>query len=342
MDLETLRVFVATYRSLSFSKVARARSLDPSTVSRLIGSLESELGVRLFQRTTRGLAPTEAGSAYFERVAPALEELESAAEAAGDATGAISGTLRITAAITFSEMSLVPLLPAFTARYPKVTVELVLTNAVLDLIGERIDVALRLGRLSDSSHVSQKLFDLDYVACASPRYLAEHGAPERPEELTRHACLIYAEQSAETRWRFKQSGRIVEVPVAGRVYANHGTLLRDCAKSGMGVVLLPYSYVARELRNGELVELFPGLEMTPGEFGGAIWIVYPTRAYVPGRVRVFVDFLRATLTGCERPVRATERNGHAGKDGQAGERLTWSQALAQGDGGRDGGDDGHE
>lgn len=314
MDLETLRVFIDTFRSRSFSKVARDRNLDPSTVSRLIASLENELGVRLFQRTTRGLAPTEAASAYFERVAPALEELDSAAAAAGEATGAISGTLRITAAITFSEMSLVPLLPAFTARYPKVTVELVLTNAVLDLVGERIDLALRLGRLSDSSHVSQKLFDLDYVACASPRYLAERGVPARPEELTQHDCLIYAERSEGTRWRFRQSGRIVEVPVRGQMCVNHGTVLRDCATSGMGVILLPYSYVARELRNGELVELFPDLEMTPGEFGGAVWIVYPTRAYVPGRVRVFVDFLKATLTGCERSVRARQRNEDGGKD----------------------------
>jgi DNA-binding transcriptional LysR family regulator len=179
MDITTLSIFVEVMRRGSFAAVAKDRNVDPSSISRLIASLEEELGIRLFQRSTRQLTATEGGRVYFEKVEPLVEELEHARLAARDVSVGPSGTLRISTTVAFGQICLVPLLPDFRNSYPGLALELVLTDSNLDLIGERIDVAIRLGPRLDLGYVGAKLFSTRYRVCASPAYVARQGRPSR-------------------------------------------------------------------------------------------------------------------------------------------------------------------
>ena len=289
MEIATLRTFVEVVRRGSFAAVARDRNVDPSSISRTIAGLEGELGVRLFQRTTRQLSPTASGVAYYERVEPMIVELEQAALKATDSGETPRGTLRITSAVGFAEANLVPLLPAFAARYP----ELVLTDRFLDLVEDRLDVAIRLGRLTESSLVANRLCEIGFVTAASPDYLRRHGRPRNPTELERHQCLRYPIAGYGATWRFRDpAGAVTEVPVRGRVAATNVVALGRCAASGMGIVLLPRWTIAELLRTGELVDVFPGIDATHSEFDAAAWLVYPSRRYLPLKVRVFADYMK--------------------------------------------------
>jgi DNA-binding transcriptional LysR family regulator len=293
MDTEAIRVFVEVMRSGSFAAVARARNVDPSSISRVIAGLEDDLKVRLFQRTTRSLSPTDAARAYFERVEALVEQLDQAAQEATDSGDTPRGTVRVTVIEGFAQVALVPLLPEFFERYPEVTVELMLASGFLDLVEERADMAIRLGKLHESSHIAHRILDFNYTACASPAYLKRRGRPSRPEELAEHECLYYPYQGRGSCWRFRcHDGVIVEVSVRGRVVANGGLVLRGCALRGMGVPILPRWMIGDDLAAGRLVELFPEWDATATEFDLGGWVLYPSRAYLPRRVRVLSDFLR--------------------------------------------------
>ena len=293
MEIDTLRTFVEVMQRGSFAAVARERNVDPSSVSRTVATLESQLGVRLFQRTTRHLTPTEAALAYFDQVEPLVAQLERAALMAGDSGDTPRGTLRITAAVTFAQVNVIPLLPEFAKRYPELSFELLLTDKFLDLVEERVDLALRLGRLTESSLIAHRLCDMVYVAAASPEYLRRRGQPKAPPELEHHECLRYPVAGYGPRWRFRAAGGVVtEVPVHGRVVATNGVALRQCAVAGMGVLMLPRWNIAEELRSGTLVELFPDYQATASEFDNAAWMLYPSRSYLPLKVRLFADFLK--------------------------------------------------
>lgn len=293
MDLDTLGTFIDVMRRGSFAAVARDRNVDPSSVSRTIAGLEQNLGVRLFNRTTRQLSPTEAALAYFDRLEPLIDEFLRATQMASDSTQAPHGTLRITAPVSFAQVNLVPLLPEFARRYPDLDFDLVLSDRFLDLVEERIDLALRLGHLSESSLIAHRLCDMVNVVCASPEYLRRKGRPKAPAELARHECLHYPMQGYGPRWRFRQGdGAILDVLIRGRVLASSGMALRQCAVAGMGVLMLPRWNVAEELRRGALVDLFPEHQVTASEFGLGAWLLYPSRSYLPLKVRAFADFLK--------------------------------------------------
>ena len=293
MEIETLRTYVEVMRLRSVTAVARTQNVDPSSVSRTIASLEDALGVRLFHRTTRHLSPTEAALAYFDRVEPMITELEGAALVAADSGETPRGLLRITAAVSFAQVNLVPVLPEFGRRYPELRFELVLTDKLVDLVEERIDVAVRLGRLSESSLIAHRLCDMVYVVCASPEYLRRRGRPKTPEDLEKHECLRYPVAGYPARWKFcRGDGDVFEVPISGRVVATNGIALAQCAAAGMGISMLPRWNIAAELRSGALVELFPDFRATGSEFDLAAWILYPSRSYLPLKVRVFADFLK--------------------------------------------------
>jgi DNA-binding transcriptional LysR family regulator len=293
MEIDTLRTFVEVMQRGSFAAVARERNVDPSSVSRTIATLEAQLGVRLFQRTTRHLTATEAALAYFDQVEPLVSQLERAALMASDSGDTPRGTLRVTAAVTFAQVNVIPLLPEFAKRYPELSFELLLTDKFLDLVEERVDLALRLGRLTESSLIAHRLCDMVYVAAASPEYLRRRGLPKTPSELEHHECLRYPVAGYGPRWRFRAAGGVVtEVPVHGRVVATNGVALRQCAVAGMGVLMLPRWNIAEELRSGALVELFPDYQATASEFDNAAWMLYPSRSYLPLKVRLFADFLK--------------------------------------------------
>ena len=296
MNISVLQLFVEVMKQGSFAAVACDRNVDPSSVSRAISGLESELGVRLFQRTTRQLSPTEAGTTYFERMEPLLEELQQAIDVTTDVSRQPKGTLRVTASVSFGQHCIVPLLPKFQARYPDLTVDLLLTDAVVDLLAERIDVAVRLGILADSTLMAQRLMPTHYVVCASSEYLKRAGQLQHPQDLAHHNCLRFPLAGFRTRWLFKDKhGQLSEVPVAGKAVISNAIALQQCAIAGMGVALLPNWLVDADQQAGILVNVFPDYDVTATDFNTAAWLVYPSRAYVPAKVRGFVDFLKQSI-----------------------------------------------
>lgn len=296
MELSTLHTFAEVVRQGSFAAVARDRNIDPSSVSRAIASLEKELGVRLFQRTTRQLAPTEAGRLYYEQIEPLLAQMTQANLSVTEVSGQPQGTLRVTASVSFGLTCIVPLLPEFEQRYPDLHIDLVLSDAVLDLVNERIDIAIRLGTMADSSLIAQRLMQTRYYVCASPTYLAKHGAPEKPQDIAHHECLRFPLAGFRSRWHFKDAqGRVETIAVKGRTVISSAIALRDCAIAHMGISLLPHWLIQNDLATQRLVNYFPHHEVTATQFETAAWFVYPSKSYQPLKVKVFIDFLKQQL-----------------------------------------------
>lgn len=291
-----MRIFVEVARSGSFAAVARDRDVDPSSVSRAVALLEDELEVRLFQRTTRRVALTEAGEIYLAKVTALMDELDRARDAARGVSAGPAGTLRLTASVAFGYTRLVPLLPEFRERYPGVKLELLLTDSVLDLVAERVDLAIRLGRRFDADFVTTKLVDTQYRVCASPGYLEVRKPPAVPDELRQHSCLLFALPEFRSRWLFRdRTGEVQEVPVHGDVTILNALALRACALAGMGPVLLANWLIDEDVKEGRLIDLFPNYLVTATDFDTAVWLLYPSRAHLPNKVRVMIDFLKQRL-----------------------------------------------
>ncbi|MCU0761310.1 MAG: LysR family transcriptional regulator [Steroidobacteraceae bacterium] len=296
MDLKTLDVFLDVARAGSFAAVAHARDLDPSSVSRAIADLETDLGVRLFQRSTRRLALTEAGDVFLGRVEPLAEELRRARDAAVQVSGAPRGRLRLTASVTFGQRCLLPRLPEFRRRYPDLALECLFTDANLDLVADRIDLAVRLAPAIEGDLVASKLMDTRYRVVAAPAYLDRSPPLERPADLQAHRCLRFTLGAYRTRWLFRDAqGAIETVPVDGDLTLSPAGALREAALLGLGPALLPDWLIDEDLAGGRLRQLFPGWAATATTFDTAAWAVYPSRAFLPQKVRVAIDFLRESL-----------------------------------------------
>jgi DNA-binding transcriptional LysR family regulator len=294
-DLATLMTII---RLGSFAAAARELHVDPSSVSRTVASLEAELGTRIFQRNTRQLAMTEAGALFVERVGPLLEELELVRCAAADTAAQPRGTLRVTASNAFGLKRLVPLLPAFCAAHPELNVDLVLTDGVLDLVAERIDIAIRLGALRDSTLIAVPLLKMRYRVVASPGWLEALAEPLRaPPDLERCDCVTFSMPGFRDRWFFRAGEGEPKVPVAvkPRLLSTNGLALRDCALSGLGVTLLPDWLIGDDIAEGRLVDLYPDYEVAVVDAPTGAWLVYPSRSYVPAKVRAFIEFMRGAV-----------------------------------------------
>ncbi len=297
MDMRDLELALLVQAQGSIAGAARVLDLDPSSVSRSLSALEAELGVRLFHRTTRKLSTTEEGAAYLQRVAPLVEEMRAAAQAASGARQAPSGTLRMTASVAFACQMLVTVLPAFSERYPEISVELISSDANLDLVEQGIDLAVRLAPAPKGDLVSSKLMDTRYHLVASPAYLARVGGVKTPEGLRDHNCLRYALPGFGDVWRFRSDAEPFEVRVTGRHKFSNALALLEAAREGLGVALLADWLVAEDLAAGRLVELCPRYQGTVSDFETAAWVLYPNRRYLPRKTRVMIDFLRESLAG---------------------------------------------
>jgi len=296
MDINTLTLLVDVMHQGSFAAVARHRDLDPSSVSRTIAGLEDELGVRLFHRTTRQLSLTEAGQVYLARVEPLVHELEEARSAVKDVSTTPTGTLRMTTSASCGQRLIVPMLKDFRALYPDLSIEMLLTDKYVDLIAERIDIAVRLGPQLDNGFVGVKLAQPRYYVCAAPDYIARTGAPEKPTDLSQRDCLLLDLPDYRSRWLFRDAaGAGMTVPVHGGIIISNAEALRQCALDGMGPALLADWVVNEDLERGNLVDLFPGHRVAATEFGSAIWALYPSRSYLPLKVRVFLDYLKTNI-----------------------------------------------
>ncbi|MES2933186.1 MAG: LysR family transcriptional regulator, partial [Pseudomonadota bacterium] len=216
MNLESLTLLVAVARCGSFAAVAKERNSDPSSVSRAVADLEAELGLRLFQRSTRSMTLTEAGGIYLARIEPLLDELEHAREAAAQVSSAPRGLLRLTASVTFGQVCIVPLLGAFRDRYPELKVECVFSDTNLNLVSEGIDLAIRLAPMIEGDLVTAKLMDTHYGVYASPDYLVRHPPISEPADLMQYKVLLFNLRAYRTRWLFRDAdGREYSVPIKG-------------------------------------------------------------------------------------------------------------------------------
>ncbi|MGF1529479.1 MAG: LysR substrate-binding domain-containing protein [Candidatus Competibacterales bacterium] len=301
MNTDALTLFIDVVQRGSFAAVARERDLDPSTVSRAVALLEAELGFRLLQRTTRRLAPTEAGALYYERVQRLVEALERARSEALDTVAAPAGQLRVTASVAFGYQCLVPLLEPLRRAFPALAVELLLTDEVLDLIDQRIDLAIRLGPAPDANLVGTKLRATRYRVCASPAYVARHGALGHPGDLKERDCLLLTLKGYRSHWRFRSlrdpGAPVEEVAVGGSVVISNPLALHRAALAGLGPALLADWLVDADLDRGHLVDLLPHHRATATDFATAAWILYPSRAYIPRKTRALIDFLKEHVGG---------------------------------------------
>ncbi len=293
MELENLAIFVDVMNKGSFAAVARDRDVVPSTISRAISSLEDELGIRLLNRTTRRVKPTEAGQVYFQQVEAIVDELERAKSVTIDLGQNPTGELRLSASMTFGNLHVVPLLPEFMAAYPRLDVYLDLSDSVVDLVDDRIDVAIRLGKLPDTRLVATRLTKLDYVIVASPSYLAQHGTPERPIDIQSHQCLLFPMPGLNTDWLFRDAARVVTaVKPRGRLQLTNALAHKQCALDHMGITMCSKWSVWEELKKGTLVQLFKDYDTAMVDFDNAVWLVYPSRKYLPIKARVYIDYMK--------------------------------------------------
>jgi DNA-binding transcriptional LysR family regulator len=220
-----MSIFQRVIERGSFAGAAEDAGLSPSAVAKLITRLERRLGVRLINRTTRRLALTAEGEIYLERSRDILEAIEAAESEISSASVSPHGHLRVHAFPSFAVDKLAPILPEFLARYPRITIDFLLTNRFVDVIGENVDVAFRAGQLNDSTLIARKIVDLTRIVCASPDYLASHGRPIRPSDLVRHSCLTMSHIPGASIWQFRIDGEIVPVNVKGPVSADSADML---------------------------------------------------------------------------------------------------------------------
>ena len=296
MDINLLKMVALVAQQGSFASAARVMNVDPSSVSRAVANAEAELGLRLFQRTTRTLTVTEEGEEYLRRITPLLEELEHAREAATQSLRRPTGTLKMTASVAFAHECIVPFLGRFHGRYPEVSVELLPTDANLDVAANGRDLAIRLAAEPSGDLISTRLLRTRYAVCASPDYLINHAPIVSPQDLTKHNCLRFALPDFRTRWRFRQTdGDAIEIPVTGHTIIANALSLRRAAREGLGPVLLADWLVGRDIADGRLVNLFPDYECTATEFDTGAWALYPSRSFLPRKVRAMIDFLREVL-----------------------------------------------
>jgi DNA-binding transcriptional LysR family regulator len=282
-----MSAFVAVVDHGSFVRAAEALGQSKTAVSRLVGELEARLGARLLHRTTRRLSLTAEGEVFHERCRQLLGDVTEAESEVSAQAGEAVGRLRVNVPVTFGLLHLAPLWPAFMALHPQVTLDVTLSDRLVDLVDEGYDLAVRIARLQSSSLVSRPLTSTRMVLCASPEYLRRHGTPAHPAELAHHAVISYTLLSMGERWEFEGPEGPVSVNVTPRMRTNSGDTCCAAALQHQGVVLQPSFLVGPHLQSGALVEVLPAYRSV--ELG--VFAVYPSRKYLTPKVRVLIDFL---------------------------------------------------
>jgi DNA-binding transcriptional LysR family regulator len=286
--LEEMDAFVAVAGAGGFSAAATRLGTSTSQLSRRVADLETRLGARLFHRTTRALALTEAGAAYLESASRLLDDARAADEAVAGLHGALTGTIRLSAPLSFGTDHLAPALNGFMARHPHLAVDLLLDDRSVDLVGEGVDLGLRVsGAMVDSGLVARVLRPVELMIVASPAYLDEHGRPDRPEALVHHVCLVYRNRPVAEQWRFDTPDGPRQFRGPERMRADNGTVLLGAAISGLGVAMLPDFIAACALREGTLERVLPDVALP----ASALRLVYPPVRRLSAKVRALADYL---------------------------------------------------
>ena len=282
-----IRVFVNVVETGAFVRAAESVGLSRPMVSKYVGWLEQDLGIKLLNRTTRTLSPTEAGRGFYIRAKDILSRLDEAEQEASSQRIEPKGEVRITAPHAFGRQHLARALASFQLKYPDITVDLVLSDRLVDLVDEGFDLAVRIGRLVDSSLIARKLSLCALQLCAAPAYLEQYGCPTHPSDLIKHNCLHYSYFSEGARWTFHQDGQVMKIPVTGSFRANSGDAIVEMAVSGVGIAMEPYFLMESYLEAGVLVPLLKDFEVDPR----GVYAVYPENRLLPQKVRVLIDHL---------------------------------------------------
>lgn len=299
--LSALKLFARVVEAGTISAAGRSLGLSTTAASKRLQDLEAALKVRLFDRTTRHLSVTEAGRQLHLRISALLGEFDAALREAGEMHDHPVGVLRVVARRSFGMRHVVPALASFHAAYPRVEIDLNLTEAIDLTPTNGIDVAIRLGRPAGKSFVVQPLTSGRRVLCASPAYLAQATSLAVPEDLERHACLSYRREYEASIWIFESGQGRVDVAVSGPLRSNSGEVLRRSALDGLGLVLLPEWMVAHDVAEGRLVACLPALRAYPAGYEAEIFAVHARGELVPAKITAFVDHLRASMDERRRP-----------------------------------------
>jgi DNA-binding transcriptional LysR family regulator len=287
IEITALRTFVTVVESGGFSRAAEVLDSTTAAVSRRVAGLEKRLGTRLLHRTTRTMSLTEAGERYYRDLVDILRALEEADARATGESAEPTGNLRITAPLSFGLRRLSPLLCDFMALHPHLRVMLVLDDGYRDIVSEGFDLAIRIGELKESTLVARRLAAVRRFFCAAPDYLERHGIPQKPADLTTHACLHYNNILLRDEWTLIGPDGPETVAVSGPLSANNGDVLRDAACRGQGIALLPDFIVEEDLATERLRRILPDHE--PLQYG--LYAVWASGKFMPSKVRLLVDFL---------------------------------------------------
>ena len=284
--LTSMKVFVRVAQAGSFARAADQLQISRAMVTKHIMSLENRLGLRLLNRTTRRLSLTEVGTAYRERCAQILAEIEEAEMTATQMQTQPRGTLRVTAPTSFGSFHLAPAIADYIRQYPDVEVSMALADRTPDLADEGIDVAVRIGLPDTTSMVARRIAQARMVICGAPAYFQRHGTPRQPQDLVEHNCLRYLYR-ARDEWEFKSANTMISVPIKGNIESTAGDALRMAAIHGAGLVLQPTYMVGEDLKAGRLLAVMTDYEPV----GADIYAFYLHRKHLSNKVRTFVDFL---------------------------------------------------
>ena len=296
-NLGDLEIFATVVSTGSMSLAGRALGFSPAVVSKRIKRLEDRLGTRLLQRTTRQISLTEAGQGFYDRVLSILAGLEDAEAYIAGRSASVHGTLKISAPTSFGRLHIAPHLKTFMDAHPELAVNLVLSDEFIDIVAGGFDLAVRIAELGDSSLVARRLAPVRRILCASPGYLAVRGAPRAIEDLRHHSCLPAHNNDL---WRLEGPNGPLNLKPEGRLVTNSSEVIREAVLAGLGIALRSTWDIGPELAAGRLVQVLPAFE---GSRNVALSALYPSRQFLPAKVRLFVDFL-ADLYG---PVPYWER-----------------------------------
>jgi DNA-binding transcriptional LysR family regulator len=281
-------VFARVVETGSFSAAGKLLDLTPSAVSKLVGRVEQRLGTLLLQRSTRQLTLTTEGKQFYDSCVRILDDIEEAEQGIATGKAAAHGTLRVNVSLPFGTHQLLPLIPEFSRRYPDIRLDLSLTDALVDLQREQVDVAIRMGTLADASFQARPLGTSRLAVVASPAYLKANGRPHHPDHLAAHRCFNFNFRRARDEWPFLQDGHTVYRQVGGGMLTNNGETMRLLTLDGLGISRLALFHIGHDLAEGRLVELLP--KFNPGDTE-EIHAIFRQQRYMPQRVRVFIDYL---------------------------------------------------
>jgi len=284
---EGVSEFVAVAEKGSFTAASIVLNISTAQVSRQVKTLEARLASKLFYRTTRKVTLTEVGQIYYQHCRQVLDGLQAAEQAITNLQSTPQGMLKITAPTTYGDNIIAPLLNDFLGLYPKLEMQFELTNKRVDLIDSGFDLAIRLGKLEDSSMMAKRLANRRQFVCASKAYIKNHGVPHSLSELSHHNCL----KGTLEYWRFMEAGLERNIKISGRISANSGSTLLDAAIKGLGLVQLPDYYVAPYLKSGELIACLENYQ----DNDEAVWALYPHNRHLSPKIKLLVDFLAKSL-----------------------------------------------